>query len=304
MTSVTTTTTSSATRTLQLAQWHAVPEWQKEPFILTGYRKGGSLVDHAVSVLRFHNSTLNIWTHLLGCFVFLYLFLSDHWTENLSFAEQAPLDVYKLSAVVCFALSSLYHTFNHFSHSVTLLLYRLDLLGICILIGGSFFVGISHSFSCPEEAAIRITYLAILFILLTIDIVAAFHPALHGMEYHYIRAIALFATVAYGIFPASHWLLQGHADSINQFAIYLVFMFVFYGLGFAVYALRVPERVVPGTLDYVNSHVLWHLLVLAAASAWYVGMAQYTVWRAEASEAQLAAICGAGGAAVPPTTME
>jgi adiponectin receptor len=57
-------------------------------------------------------------------------------------------------------------------------------------------------------------------------------------------------------------------------------MFGSYGIGFLFFVTRFPERLFPGTFDYIGtSHQIWHVFVWIAGFAWCEGMREYLRWR-------------------------
>ena len=50
-----------------------VPEYAKNDHIVQGYRHNYSYWQASRSLFQLHNETLNVWTHLIGIFIFLYL---------------------------------------------------------------------------------------------------------------------------------------------------------------------------------------------------------------------------------------
>jgi adiponectin receptor len=75
-------------------------------------------------------------------------------------------------------------------------------------------------------------------------------------------------------------LLYGGRQEAVVTAGFEALMGTLYGLGAAVYALRVPERWFPGRFDLVgHSHQLFHLFVIAGAYAHYLGGVEYLRWR-------------------------
>jgi hypothetical protein len=47
------------------------------PFIFYGYRIHHSIHDCFLSIFKLHNETMNIWTHLIPFFVFIFLFIFE-----------------------------------------------------------------------------------------------------------------------------------------------------------------------------------------------------------------------------------
>ncbi|KAL0350482.1 UNVERIFIED_CONTAM: Heptahelical transmembrane protein 5 [Sesamum radiatum] len=58
----------------QLVEYHSLPAYLKDnEYILSYYRSEWPLKQALLSVFTIHNETLNIWTHLIGFFLFLAL---------------------------------------------------------------------------------------------------------------------------------------------------------------------------------------------------------------------------------------
>ncbi len=83
------------------------------------------------------------------------------------------------------------------------------------------------------------------------------------------RSLFIAAVVGWGLIPASHWMISGPDELLSLAAGGLAVMFFFYGLGFLVFALHIPERFLPGKFDlFFASHQWWHVAVFLAALAW------------------------------------
>jgi len=76
---------------------------------------------------------------------------------------------------------------------------------------------------------------------------------------------------AWGLIPTFHFILSRRYDPevISFICGRIAVMYGLYGLGFLIYSLRIPERFCPGTTDVLgNSHQLWHVFVMLAATSW------------------------------------
>jgi hypothetical protein len=59
--------------TTGLLKSHQTPPYYRTPFIQNGYRPSFSPIESVCSFLRWHNETLNMWTHCLGGLFFFFL---------------------------------------------------------------------------------------------------------------------------------------------------------------------------------------------------------------------------------------
>ena len=64
------------------------------------------------------------------------------------FREYFPLIIYCISAFLCLAFSTIYHTFYPISKTVNDILQRLDMGGICILIFGGTYTASYYYYQC------------------------------------------------------------------------------------------------------------------------------------------------------------
>ncbi|OAE23122.1 hypothetical protein AXG93_3986s1070 [Marchantia polymorpha subsp. ruderalis] len=63
-----------------LVDFHALPEYLRDnEYILSHYRADWPLRETILSIFSIHNETLNIWTHLIGFFLFLGLTIYTVW---------------------------------------------------------------------------------------------------------------------------------------------------------------------------------------------------------------------------------
>ncbi|KAJ6331899.1 hypothetical protein OIU76_010303 [Salix suchowensis] len=69
---------SKATKTCDLVSFWDLPEYLKDnEFILSYYRADWPLKEALFSIFRWHNETLNVWTHLLGFLLFVWLTMAN-----------------------------------------------------------------------------------------------------------------------------------------------------------------------------------------------------------------------------------
>ncbi|KAL0543157.1 hypothetical protein IC582_018245 [Cucumis melo] len=103
----------------QLVEYHALPAYLRDnEFILGHYRADWPMKQTLLSIFSIHNETLNVWTHLIGFFLFLSLTIYtatkipdvvdihplQHWPDVLKKA-----DLHKLQEELLTCLPSLPH---------------------------------------------------------------------------------------------------------------------------------------------------------------------------------------------------
>jgi hemolysin III-related protein len=123
-------------------------------FLRTGYRPINGSVRLCIDSLRFiHNETANIYFHLIPAAIalasngFLHLYFRDRY-PTASLADQLAIHVYLTTSVLCFGISSTYHTLLCHSEAYSDLWGRLDYVAIIIQTIGSFVSGIYVTFYC------------------------------------------------------------------------------------------------------------------------------------------------------------
>jgi adiponectin receptor len=98
---------------------------------------------------------------------------------------------------------------------------------------------------------------------------ACVSPSFRRPEWRTLRAALFVAMGLSAVFPVLHGLaLYGYAHLRRTLGLHwLVAQGALYITGASIYAARVPERLWPGRFDlFANSHQIFHLFVLAAAT--------------------------------------
>lgn len=259
---------AGARRRTELLDCTDVPSHQKIPFILCGYRPPpqGPL-GLLKTMFTLHNETGNIWTHLLGAAYFAVL--GVRLCGDLMQAEQhhAPFEVSVVLALVvasdfCLVSSFVYHLCKCASHGVCQCTYKLDLSGIVVLIGASYFCGIALGFRCtPTVRLLWLVYAAVIVAALSAPLL--FPGMMEDHTCHFIACVAL------GLVPAAHYMYISDTDEMLLVLPYLLAMFGCYGIGAWFFVQKLPERIWPGRFDLIgHSHQVWHVFVVLAAMSW------------------------------------
>lgn len=135
-----------------------MPSWfDHNPYIWTSYRPiTPSVLRCLSSLLHLHNETVNVYSHLIPAMVallgngLLFVYFSTTFPES-SWSDQFVFHVYLTTSVICFGISSAYHTLLCHSAHVASLWVRLDYVAIVFQILGSFISGIYIGFYCEPH---------------------------------------------------------------------------------------------------------------------------------------------------------
>lgn len=134
-----------------------VPVWYADCFILTGYRPVTLSIRFCLESLAYmHNETVNIYTHLIPaiCSAILAVLASQYFASTFPRATSTDtlvFQIYLATSVVCFGVSSLYHTLLCHSRYYRDLWVRIDYVAIVFQILGSFVPGIYVGFYCERH---------------------------------------------------------------------------------------------------------------------------------------------------------
>lgn len=146
-----------------LLRHEQVPAWYHHNiYILGAYRPVlGSFARCLYSLTYVHNETVNIYTHLIPAVVALVgnYALAAYFSSRYplaSWQDQLVFHIFLTTSVVCFGISSGYHTFQCHSARYYALWIRADYVAIVLQILGSFISGIYVSFYC--EPVLQQTY--------------------------------------------------------------------------------------------------------------------------------------------------
>ncbi|XP_004231936.1 heptahelical transmembrane protein 4-like [Solanum lycopersicum] len=190
-----------------------------------------------------------------------------------------PFYAFLGGAMFCLLASSTCHLLSCHSERLSYIMLRLDYAGIAALISTSFYPPVYYSFMCyPFFCNLYLGFITLLGIG---TILGSLLPVFQTPEYRVIRASLFFGMGLSGAVPILHKLvLFWHQPEALHTTGYELLMGIFYGIGALVYAMRVPERWMPGKFDIAgHSHQLFHVLVVAGAYTHYRAGLVYLRWR-------------------------
>lgn len=266
-----------------------VPAFLQDTYIMTGYRRlCYSYRACLYSMTYVHNESGNVLSHLVALIFFVGLAISTSYNllpasispgRSASLGDYLVLYGYIASACVCFALSTLFHTFSCHSHSHHVAWLKCDFVGILVLILGSFLPGLYYGYF--ESYALMLLYMVLIVSLCIMGVVVSISPHLQKPHLRWLRPVIFTSISLSGVIPVCHHVISyGIAASARSMGLYyLLGVGAFYMAGALLYAFNIPECWYPGLFDIVgNSHQLFHCLVFIAALTHYYGIVQAFKW--------------------------
>ncbi len=214
---------------------------------------------------------------MLGALLFAgllvkFLVLAGLW-DGRHLADAAAVGVYYVGVVVCFVLSTTFHTFSDHSPHMHRFGNELDHLGIVLVMWGAGVSGAHFAFYC--HPATRNAYFGLLTATALGCGVFTLRPKFRQPPYRTARFLMYFFLGASLFTPVAHGVSRvgwARLDAMMGLRSFLGLGLVNFS-GAAVYALRVPERWFPRRFDLVGqSHNWMHLLVLTGALVRLVGL--------------------------------
>jgi adiponectin receptor len=148
-----------------LLSFDEMPRWFQDDnnrLILHGYRPiSDSFPKSLGSLMRLHNETFNIYSHLISAIVFFLggWYISQYLAgkyPGVTSTDLVTFSFFMLTATICYAFSALYHTLMNHSYTVDHFCHRLDMLGIGTFITGDIVLGVHIIFWC--ETTLRNVY--------------------------------------------------------------------------------------------------------------------------------------------------
>ena len=202
----------------------------------------------------------------------------DHAHER---APRWPMYVFLAGAIVCLTLSAACHTLACVSGRVSAIVWRVDYVGIAVLIVASFYPVVFYSFMCVP--GIRFAYLFVASGLGVATLFVTLLDRFQAPEYSPFRAAMFCALGGCGSFPILHQTWFTWEVKPTPIAVMLwmeLLMGACYLSGAVIYARLVPERWKPGRFDIAfSSHNIFHVLVVMGAYVHYRAALVLMAWR-------------------------
>ncbi|KAI0842212.1 HlyIII-domain-containing protein [Hypoxylon sp. FL0890] len=262
--------------------WDDLPTWRRDNhYIITGYRPdSNSYWRSFTSLFYVHNEFVNIWTHLLGAFLFptigvwLYNVIAPRYGSANS-SDVLVFSCFFAGAVLCLGMSATFHAISNHSEEVAKWGNKLDYSGIVFLIVGSYVPALYYGLFCLPK--LMTIYLYGIFLLGLGCGIVSWVEQFRTPRWRPYRAAMFVGLGVSGVVPVCHGLnIYGYQSLEERMGLNWVlvqgFLYIF---GAFLYAIRWPERSFPRKFDiWGSSHQLFHILILFAAASHLTGMAK------------------------------
>jgi channel protein (hemolysin III family) len=187
--------------------------------------------------------------------------------------------VYCTSASLCLGFSAAYHLFFVRNPKWFSILQRLDYAGIAVLIGGSAILAIRYGFYC--HPFLQYLYYSLVSVICTVGLIISVGLSSTWVT-HAMRAGSFVIMGACAGLPVIHMFFLRQQPDFPILGGSIILLSFLYVLGAVLYATKVPERFYPGRFDcWFQSHQLFHILVVLAATIMYFGCRHSLLYRLE-----------------------
>ncbi|KAM9723882.1 LOW QUALITY PROTEIN: membrane progestin receptor delta [Menidia menidia] len=253
----------------QLFHIHQVPKVFREDGIISGYRHpGSSALDCVLSSFQMNNETLNIWTHFLPTWYFLWRLVL--LCSRLSFLADSytwPLLAYLLVICVYPLTSSCAHTFSTMSPESRHICYFFDYGALSLFSLGS---AVSYGYYVMPDVWVN-SWLHQNFVPIAVgntlfctsmSCYSRFLELQSPQRSKALRTAAFVLPFIFDTAPLFYRMLLccgggcGQSEALPSHCYHLLFAF----LTCFLFTSHLPERLAPGRFDYFgHSHQLFHV---------------------------------------------
>jgi channel protein (hemolysin III family) len=245
------------------------------PFVLTGYRINYSIKNCFHSIFKWHNETLNIWTHLISFIIFIILliyYIIDNTNIN---NNKGMIYIFIISSCLLFIFSSLYHILSCHSLSICSCCYKLDLFGILLELITATTCSIYYMFH--EYDNLRKIYIIFFLILGISTMIITINDLFISAKFN-IFIIFLFSSLFIISFLSGlHWVLIADINEISIITKYILSGFMCLFIGFLFFLSKFPECIIQNTyIDlFFQSHIIWHLCCFGSTISYLLMIVNY-----------------------------
>ena len=251
----------------ELVHSHQIPADFQEPYIVSGYRAIGQLTAKqcAWSLFQWHNETANVWSHVLvtAIYIFWMLYLQIKTFSFIDDSFALPLLAMTLGYSMCTILSSLAHLFNCMSQEIRHVCFYADYAGVTMgglagMIGNLYYSQpedvLFYKWSLPYVMNIQVVICAVACYICCATRCGDWNKK----ELWRVTSFALPFLFSNVPVVQRMWFAKQWSDALYGHVIRITVTI----LGSLMYAVHVPERLIPSIFDYIgHSHCIMHILV-------------------------------------------
>ncbi|XP_042333387.1 membrane progestin receptor gamma [Sceloporus undulatus] len=252
----------------RLLNINQVPKVFREQGILFGYRHPkSSATDCLISVFQMTNETMNIWTHFLPSWYFLWKLLTflygwDAWSDRYTW----PFVAYLATCCVYPLASSFAHTFSTMSSRARHICYFFDYGALAAYSLGSAVAYSAYVF--PNEwvgSTFHRYYLSVAVLNTIFSTSLSCYSRFVEMEHlklsKAMRTLAFAYPYMFDSIPLFYRLHLCEASGCHESVVPVHYKHTALALLTCfLFATHLPERLAPGLFDYIgHSHQLFHI---------------------------------------------
>ncbi|KAJ4521638.1 hypothetical protein HRR90_008344 [Exophiala dermatitidis] len=256
-------------------RWKDLPKWQKQnKYIRSGYRKPsysyrGSTRDMA----RWHNETVNIWSHLSAAIIFSWLLIRFLAQSGALTLDVVAVVTFFLGAIVTFTLSFVHHLLSNHSRKVMIWTQQLDHVGTVIFIWSTMVSFLYFAFYCDRQ--LQAYHVGVATAVALVTGLCVSQPIFRVPENYHTRtltflALGLSATLPTMSLDVRSWERSGcHPVLLASYRNLIILN----AIGGFFNCMRIPERFCQDTFDIMgSSHQIMHIMVVAGALLYRAGL--------------------------------
>ncbi|OBA26548.1 HlyIII-domain-containing protein [Hanseniaspora valbyensis NRRL Y-1626] len=212
--------------------------YRENKYVINGYRYYDFY--DCSHLYHWHNETVNIWTHLLASFYFLYKLITFKNIYKTT-AQNASISAFFLMSFSCFMLSSLWHTFSGWNKvKRRAKACCLDYSGISMLIVSSIIAVQCSIVPLENESFLQLYVWVVMSLsLLAMSLILNWHPKFDSPESRNKRILVFVSMAVVG--NISIITLNPAKKGFHFFELFKN-SFVWYLLGVVFYGGFLPER--------------------------------------------------------------
>ncbi|KAG8628106.1 hypothetical protein KVT40_003979 [Elsinoe batatas] len=266
---------STPTTPKKIASKDRIPGWLRDnDYIINGHPMPTFSYRRSFRLWRcLHMETMNIWTHLVGASGFiatgvgLYTSSIASSIGGPSAGDRFAFGTSLTAAVVCFGLSTIFHTLRSHSYNVHHFWGKMDIFGICLLALGGGLSATFYAFYCNRRMQ---------WIYWGLNVAAALGAAFTlfdtgggGSRMRNLRGGVFSLLAVAAMLPILHGVgVMGWAEACKQIGVqWYLAEGISLLLGVGLFVGRLPERLSPGSFDILgHSHQLFHVAAVAGTA--------------------------------------